>query len=78
MITCKKATEFIIQREEGKISFRQRVQLWLHMGVCGLCKLFYKQSSLISKTIHHLHEHIDDQLSAAEKEIMINALGREA
>ena len=73
-ITCKQATEFIIKKEEGKLTLKKHVQLWLHMGVCGLCKLFASQSRFISKNSEHLHEHLAESLSAADKEQMITTL----
>jgi len=75
-ITCKKATEYIILREEGKLSPKKRLQLWLHFGICGLCKLFSKQSKFISRNAAHLHEHIDVSLSDAEKQTIVESLQR--
>ena len=43
-ITCKEAVDFISKKEEGKLSFRQRLQLRYHLFVCSLCRLFYKQN----------------------------------
>jgi hypothetical protein len=76
-ITCKKATEYIIQREEGKLSFKKHVQLWLHFGICGLCKLFSKQSKYISRNAPHLHEHIKDALSQTDKSAIITELEKQ-
>jgi len=73
-ITCKKATEYIILREEGKISIKNRLQLWLHFGICGLCKLFSQQSKFISKNAGHLHEHVEESLTEADKEKIIAGL----
>lgn len=73
-ITCKQATEFIIKREEGKLSLKNRFLLWLHFGVCSFCKLFYKQSRLIGKNASHIHGHIHESLSAEEKGKMVEAL----
>jgi hypothetical protein len=74
MISCKQATDFISRKEEGKLSFRQRLQLWQHLAVCSFCKLFYKQNKIFSNTIPHLHEHISATLTAEQKESLIKAL----
>ncbi|CAN5211490.1 hypothetical protein BH11BAC6_BH11BAC6_06890 [soil metagenome] len=71
MITCKEATKFISQKEEGKLSLKQSIKLWLHMGICGVCKFFYRQNKIIIKTAPHLHEHTNAVLTASEKEALI-------
>ncbi len=47
-ITCKSATEYIVKKEEGKISFKQRTQLFIHLIECSLCKRFSKQNKLLN------------------------------
>lgn len=73
-ITCKQATEFVIQRQEGKLSLKNRYRLWLHMGICSFCKLFKAQANFIAKNSRHVHEHITESLSAEEKEKIIASL----
>jgi hypothetical protein len=74
MISCKEATNFISRKEEGKLSFRQRWQLWQHLAVCSFCKLFYKQNKVFLQSASHLHENTDATLTPAEKESLIAAL----
>ncbi|HWB24470.1 MAG TPA: hypothetical protein VG738_03275 [Chitinophagaceae bacterium] len=73
-ITCKQATEFIVKREEGKLSLKNRVLLWLHFGVCSFCKLFSKQSRLIGKNAKHIHQHLTETLTPEEKEKIVLSL----
>ncbi len=47
-ITCKSASEYIVRKEEGKISFKQRIQLFIHLIECSLCKRFSKQNKPIN------------------------------
>lgn len=47
MISCKKATELIEQRENSKIGIVQIVKLKIHLMMCSACKLYEKQSALI-------------------------------
>ncbi len=49
MISCKQSTEYVIQKEHGKLSPKQHIQLLSHMGVCSFCRLFKKQSLIISQ-----------------------------
>lgn len=70
ILSCKKATWLISLKEEGKLSFIQRIQLRMHLAVCSMCKLFEKQTLFISKNARHLHEHSHTPLSSDSKERM--------
>ncbi len=74
MITCKQATKFISQKEEGKLSIRQRYQLWMHLAVCIFCKMFHKQNEIIINNAPHLPDYNDATLSRLEKESIVAAL----
>ena len=76
MITCKEATKYISMKEEQKLSPRQRFGLWLHLGICGLCRLFMKQNRIITGPVKHSHEDMDAALSTTEKESIIISLGQ--
>ena len=77
-ISCKEATKFISQKEEGKLSLRQRWQLWLHLGVCAVCRIFEKQNKVIISNTPHLHEHIDASLSPLQKVSIVAALEKDS
>ncbi len=74
MINCKEATRLISQQEEAKLSFAQRLQLWLHLSICSFCRLFYKQNKIITHHMPHVDKHSDDTLTQSEKEAIIAAL----
>ena len=74
MISCKEATKFILQREEGKLTFHQRWQLWQHLAICAVCRLFNKQNKVIINSASHLHDYDDALLTQSEKEFIISAL----
>ena len=73
-ITCKEATNFISLKEEKRLSIKQHIQLLLHLGICSLCKLFYKQNKIITKHTAHLHVHTNATLSQPEKEAIIKKI----
>jgi len=77
LITCKQATEFATKKQEGKLSMKKRFQLWLHIAVCGLCKLFDAQSGFITKNSRNMEDHIKDSLTPEEKEKIIAALQKQ-
>ncbi len=65
-ISCKKATYLISKKEQGKISLFDRLTLWLHLGICSLCKRFEKQTGFIIKQAKHTHT--EEKLSEEAKE----------
>jgi len=74
MISCKEATKFISQKEEGKLSFHQRWQLWQHLAICAVCKLFNKQNKVIINSAPHLQDYSGTLLTQSEKDSVIAAL----
>lgn len=66
MLNCSEATMLMAKREEGKISLKDRVQLYLHTSMCAFCRKFDKQSLLIGKECRHVHT--DEKLSVNAKE----------
>ena len=76
-ITCKEATNFISLKEEKRLSIKQHIQLLLHLGICSLCKLFYKQNKIITQQATHLPEHMNATLSQPEKEAIIKMINAE-
>lgn len=72
-ITCKQATDYISKKEEGKITMLQRYQLWRHVAVCSLCKLFYKQNKLLVSSLKQASAY-EETLANEEKAAMIKML----
>lgn len=40
MLNCKDITKLISDSLEGNISVRQRMELWLHITMCDMCRRF--------------------------------------
>ncbi len=51
MITCRQSTEWVIKKEHKKLSIKENLQLLAHMAICSYCRLFQKQSAVISKAL---------------------------
>jgi len=51
MQTCKKATELMELREEGRLSRSERLGLWFHVMMCGVCKNYEQQRELLARAI---------------------------
>jgi len=55
MISCREATLIMAKREENKLSFTERLNLFIHTSMCSLCSKFQKQTSKIGKESRHIH-----------------------
>ena len=73
-ITCKQATEYIIKKEEGRVTATQRFQLWRHLAICSLCKFFYNQNRVMATALSKETVPDDVTLSAEEKESIVKAI----
>ena len=51
---CRKATYLIDKRLTGKISFRETIELRIHLVGCDVCGLYMKQTALINNMIKTL------------------------
>lgn len=74
MITCKQATDMVSKKEEGKLSFLNKIQLWFHLFICTVCKLFYRQNELIIKNASGLSADDDASLTPEQKSLMIEVI----
>ncbi len=54
MITCKQATLFVEKNIENKISFKEKINLRLHLLFCVYCRRFDKQSRLLSSRFNKI------------------------
>lgn len=55
MLNCNEATYLMSMKDEGKLNFIKRFQLFLHTSMCDLCRKFEKQSLDINSESKHLH-----------------------
>lgn len=51
MLTCQELTEVITDYVEGRMSFWQRAQLQLHLGMCSGCRAYLRQMRLTIQTV---------------------------
>ncbi|MBG9375679.1 zf-HC2 domain-containing protein [Panacibacter sp. DH6] len=72
-ITCKQATILISKKEEGRLSLLQRIQLYQHLWICSLCRLFQKQSGLLAREAASM-EAEDAELTPQEKATMVQRI----
>lgn len=73
-IDCKTATKMIAQKEDGKLSLKERIQLIFHLLICKVCSLFYKQNKVLVKSVPLMQKKSAASLSEKEKQQMIEVL----
>ena len=49
LISCKTATELVVQKSDRRLSTTERFGLWLHFAYCGFCALFADQTKLVDE-----------------------------
>lgn len=58
LLSCKKATSLIEKKLIVPLSFKEKVQLNMHMGICDACKAYEKQSKKIDRL---LQKHVQSE-----------------
>jgi hypothetical protein len=51
---CKQATLLIEKRQIRTLSFRETIELRIHLAGCSMCKLYDKQSQVINQMVQQL------------------------
>ena len=72
MLNCKEATLLMAKKEEGKLSFILKLQLFMHTSMCSFCRIFEKQTKQISKESKHVHA--EESMSAAANDRIIKMI----
>jgi hypothetical protein len=73
-ITCKQAVDYISKKEEGKLSAAQRVNLWRHLAVCSLCRIFNQQNKIIAKAFSGFGHKEEHRMSMDQKQAMLDTI----
>ena len=76
ILSCEQASLLMIKKEENKMSQTEKVQLWFHNTICGLCKEFEGQNNFINTNLEfHFNDKKDNiNLSEGEKRKMKEAI----
>ena len=56
MMTCQQMTELVTDYLEGKMSFFQRLQFQMHVGMCKPCRRYLAQMKTTVSTLGELPE----------------------
>ncbi len=75
MLTCQQLTEIVTDYAEGRMSFWRRVQVQLHLGMCGHCRAYLHQMQTTARTLGKLPQ---AQMPADVKAELLERFGRMA
>lgn len=70
MIACKDATLLCSKQAELRLSFRERMQLKIHLLLCKPCRYFSKQVSLLLQSYRKFAEQQSATWSEESKEAL--------
>ncbi|MCU0335502.1 MAG: hypothetical protein MUF62_10740 [Chitinophagaceae bacterium] len=73
-ITCAQAVDYLSKKEEGKLTLRQRYQLWRHLLACSLCRLFRVQTKHLTRSLRQVPP---ANMPAGDKAALIEKLAAE-
>ncbi|WP_114939524.1 hypothetical protein [Mucilaginibacter endophyticus] len=64
---CKQATFLIEKKQLKRLSFREEIELRIHLAGCGMCVLYNKQSHIINTMVQQLfHDSLRSELKLDE------------
>jgi hypothetical protein len=67
---CEKATFLIEKKLISRITFREQIELRIHLAGCSVCRIYQKQTVKINEMVHQLfrgHANKDIRLDDAFK-----------
>ncbi len=71
MLNCHDVSQLLSQSLDAKISFGKRVQLWMHLGLCRLCRA-------LGRDLQHLHRQARESQNLLSEELAGLRLSDEA
>ena len=60
-LSCLKATELIEKKFHVKLSFKEKLQLYMHKMMCDACSLYEKQSAVLEKGMDSYHKNHQEE-----------------
>lgn len=52
MLKCKQVTKLVSESFARQLTIRERLNLWIHTGMCGTCRTFRQLQIRLHHTIH--------------------------
>lgn len=51
MLSCKAATALMEKKHNSGLTFREKIQLWVHTAMCDACRRYEKQSFYVERLL---------------------------
>ena len=69
MYSCKEVSQFVSESLDRKLPFWTRVQLWMHLGMCGLCSRFRKTMIRVDQVVKQHAEQFEHDAKVGESKL---------
>ncbi|QDT00755.1 anti-sigma factor family protein [Adhaeretor mobilis] len=76
MLSCKEITKLVSESLDRELTWRQRVGLWMHIGMCGMCWRFRKDLIHIHEETRRQAKRIEDETGDSAEQLPIEARNR--
>ncbi len=67
LLSCQKATELLEKKLHVKLSFLERLQMKLHIGMCDACKSYEKQNIELESLLKNQNKEILSDISLSDE-----------
>ncbi|OCX53601.1 hypothetical protein BEL04_04720 [Mucilaginibacter sp. PPCGB 2223] len=74
---CRQATLLMEKREFVKLSFREVIELRIHLYRCNVCKLYGQQTRIINSMVQHIFKNQQYRLDDSFKRELQNRIDEE-
>ena len=76
MYSCKQVSRIVSESLDKKLSFWTRMQLWMHLGMCGLCKAFRKNMIRVDEEVRRHAEELEQDVQKSGLQLSPDARER--
>jgi len=74
---CRQATLLLDKREFVKLTFREVIELRIHLYKCGVCKLYGQQTHIINNMVQQLFKSSEYKLDDSFKRELQDRIDQE-
>jgi hypothetical protein len=76
VLRCREISKMVSESMERPLPFRQRMQVWMHLAMCGLCNCFARQLRLLRRAAHEHPDRLDIDVDDPEARLSEEARER--
>lgn len=69
MYSCKQVSQIVSESLDKKLPFLTRVQLWMHLGMCGLCARFRKNMIRVDQSAKNYAKDLERDVNSDGPEL---------